>query len=96
MNKSEAQRQYTFCLSDLSKLNLQGDKGTDFTAWHRQWKSFSSLSGLDKEKALIVIGGSPELMFFERNNGYGTKPWTHQKRKRGCINNNKHVTEIYQ
>ena len=47
MNKGEAQRQYTFRLSDLPKLNLQVDKGTDFTVWHLQWKSYSSLSGLD-------------------------------------------------
>ena len=40
-----------FCLSDLPKLDLQIDKGTDFTTWHLQWKSYCSLSGLANEEA---------------------------------------------
>ena len=40
---------YTFRLSDLPKLDLQIDKGTEFIAWHLQWKSYCSLSGLSKE-----------------------------------------------
>ena len=40
---------YTFCPSDLPKLDLQVDKGIDFTAWRLQWKSYCSLSGLAKE-----------------------------------------------
>ena len=51
MNESEAQRQYTFRLNDLPKLDLQVDKGMDFTAWRLQWKSYGSLSGLDREEA---------------------------------------------
>ena len=40
---------YTFRLSDLPKLDLQVDKGTDFTAWRLQWKSYGNLSGLAKQ-----------------------------------------------
>ena len=42
---------YTFCQSDLPKLELQVDCGTDFSAWQMQWKSCYSLSGLEKEDA---------------------------------------------
>ena len=44
-----------FCLSDSSKLNLQVDKGKDFTTWHLQWKSYCSLSGLTNEEALKQV-----------------------------------------
>ena len=40
---------YTFCQSDLSKLDLQVDRGTDFSAWRTQWELYCSLSGLEKE-----------------------------------------------
>ena len=92
MSESEAQRQYTFCLSDLPKLDLQVDKGMDFSAWRLQWKSYSSLSGLNRGG--LATSKSPELMFFERNVGYSTKPWTHRCRKKGRISNNRHTTEI--
>ena len=46
-----AEASYTFCLSDLPKLDLQIDKGTDLTAWPLQWKSYCSLSGLANEGA---------------------------------------------
>ena len=46
---------YTFHLSDLPKLDLQIDKGTDFTAWHLLWKSYCSLSGLANEEALKQV-----------------------------------------
>jgi len=36
---------YVFRLSDLPKLDLQIDRGTDFTAWRLQWDSYSNLSG---------------------------------------------------
>ena len=42
---------YTFRQSDLPKLDLQVDRGTDFIAWRTQWESYGSLSGLDKEDA---------------------------------------------
>jgi len=42
---------YTFRLSDLPKLDLQVDRGTDFTAWRLQWDSYSQLSGLIRQPA---------------------------------------------
>ena len=48
---SSDERPYTFRLSDLPRLDLQVDKGTDFTAWRIQWDSYCSLSGLAKEVA---------------------------------------------
>ena len=49
--ENRAEASYTFRLSDLPKLDLQVDKGTDFTAWRLQWKSYCSLSGLTREEA---------------------------------------------
>ena len=40
---------YVFRLSDLPKLDLQVDRGTDFEAWKAQWTSYSTLSGLSGE-----------------------------------------------
>ena len=40
---------YTFRQGDLPKLDLQLDRGTDFTAWRTQWESYSTLSGLAEE-----------------------------------------------
>ena len=40
---------YTFRPGDLPKLDLQVDRGTDFSAWKAQWEAYMSLSGLDKE-----------------------------------------------
>ena len=37
---------YTFRLNDLPKLDLQIDRGTNFTTWRLQWRSYCSLSGL--------------------------------------------------
>ncbi|XP_065902494.1 uncharacterized protein [Dysidea avara] len=42
---------YTFRLNDLPKLDLQIDRGTDFTAWRLQWRSYCSLSGLAQQEA---------------------------------------------
>ena len=42
---------YTFRLSDLPKLDLQVDRGTDFTAWRLQWRSYCNLSGLAVQEA---------------------------------------------
>ena len=51
MTTPRAEVSYTFHLSDLPKLDLQVDKGTDLTAWCLQWKSYCSLSGLANEEA---------------------------------------------
>ena len=42
---------FTFRQGDLPKLDLQLDRGSDFTAWRAQWESYKSLSGLAKESA---------------------------------------------
>ena len=42
---------YVFRQGDLPKLDLQVDRGTDFTAWKLQWDSYLSLSGLAGESA---------------------------------------------
>ena len=40
-----------FRQGDLPKLDLQINRGSDFTAWQTQWESYRSLFGLDKESA---------------------------------------------
>ncbi len=42
---------YTFRTSDLPKLDLDTDKGTDFLAWQQQWLAYRELSGLGNESA---------------------------------------------
>ena len=42
---------YTFRTSDLPKLDLDTDRGTDFHAWQQQWLTYRSLSGLASESA---------------------------------------------
>ncbi len=42
---------YTFRTSDLPKLDLDTDKGTDFLAWQQQWLAYRDLSGLGTESA---------------------------------------------
>ena len=42
---------YTFRTSDLPKLDLDTDRGTDFLAWQQQWLAYQSLSGLSGESA---------------------------------------------
>ena len=42
---------YVFRTSDLPKLDLDIDRGTDFDAWHKQWLAYRSLSGLNAESA---------------------------------------------
>ena len=46
-----AETSYMFRQGDLPKLDLQIDRGTEFTAWWTQWNSYSSLSGLVIEDA---------------------------------------------
>ena len=42
---------FVFRLSDLPKLDLQVDRGTDFEAWRTQWTAYVNLSGLSEESA---------------------------------------------
>ena len=46
---------FIFRLSDLPKLDLQVDRGTDFEAWKTQWTSYVSLSGLTDEPAATKV-----------------------------------------
>ena len=43
--------EYTFRQGNLPKLDVQIDKGMDFTAWCTQWEAYGSLSGLDQQAA---------------------------------------------
>ena len=52
---SRAEGRYTFRLSDLLKVDLQIDKGMDFSAWRLQWQSYFSLSRLARETALKQV-----------------------------------------
>ena len=60
MNETGAQGQYTFCLSDFPRLDLQVDKDMDFTAvqWSLQGKFYKGLSWLAKEVAYKIGRGS--------------------------------------
>ena len=40
---------YTFRMSDLPKLDLDIDRGTDFQAWHQQWFTYSSLASVESQ-----------------------------------------------
>ena len=40
---------YVFRQGDLPKLDVQLDRGSDFTAWIAQWESYMNLSGLADE-----------------------------------------------
>ena len=42
---------YTFHTSNLPKLDLNVNRGTDFQAWHQQWLAYHSLSGVSGESA---------------------------------------------
>ena len=46
---------YTFRQGDLSRLDLQIDRGTEFMAWRTQWDSYSSMSGLVREDAIKQV-----------------------------------------
>ena len=40
---------YTFRKSDLPVLDLEVDRGADFTSWSKSWESYMRLSGLQDE-----------------------------------------------
>ena len=42
---------FVFRLSDLPKLDIKVDRGTDFEAWRTQWTVYINLSGLSEESA---------------------------------------------
>ena len=99
---------YTFCQGYLPKLDLQIDRGTEFTAWRTQWNCYSSLSGLVNEdvtkqvKALTLCLSSHQAG--TRGNGCSANnPARKNKGKefvqvvgehgiKGDINNAQHIT----
>ena len=46
---------YVFRQGDLPKLELQIDRGSDFSAWQTQWELFMSLPGLGEETAVKQV-----------------------------------------
>jgi len=50
-----AEKTYIFRQAGLPRLDLQVDRGTEFTAWCLQWELYCSLSGLAKEEAAIQV-----------------------------------------
>jgi len=46
---------YVFHQGDLPILDLQVDRGSDFSAWQTQWESYVSLSGPSEESAVKQV-----------------------------------------
>ena len=46
---------YVFRQTDLPKLDIQVDRGSDFQAWKDQWTSYCTLSGLAEESAATKV-----------------------------------------
>ena len=40
---------FTFRCSDIPKLNLDVDRGSNFKAWLEEWSAYIAVSGLSKE-----------------------------------------------
>ncbi len=65
---------YVFRQGDLPKLDLQVDRGTDFTAWKAQWDAYVSLSALsgepqDKQVKALTLCFSRETLTIVDNLG---------------------------
>ena len=65
---------YTFRQGDLPKLDLQIDRGTNFTAWRTQWEPYCSLSGLSgedstKQAKALMLCFSRETLAIVQNLG---------------------------
>ena len=65
---------YTFHQGDLIKLDLQVDRGSDFTAWKLQWDSYRSLSGLAEQGAAkqvqaLILCFSHDILSIVQNLG---------------------------
>ena len=70
---------YTFRQGDLPKLDLQVDRGSDFTVWHTQWESYCTLSGLSKERPTkqvkaLMLCFSRETLSIVQNLGLTEEP----------------------
>ena len=64
---------YVFRQGDLPKLDVQVDRGSDFTAWRAQWESYMSLSELAGESNEKKV--QPLTLCFSRKTLYCPKPW---------------------
>jgi len=42
----------TFRKSDIPHLDLDIDRGSNFTSWREEWNAYSLVSGLSKEEAI--------------------------------------------
>ena len=65
---------YVFRQGDLPKLDVQVDRGSDFTAWRAQWESYMSLSGLagesnEKKVQALTLCFSRETLSIVQNLG---------------------------
>ena len=71
---------YTFRQGDLPKLDLQIDRGSDFSTWKVQWDSYLSLSGLDNEDAAkqvqaLTLCFTQETLTIVENLGLSEEKW---------------------
>ena len=67
---------YFFRQGNLPKLDVQVDRGSDFTVWTAKWESymsFSELSEVSDEKKVQAL-----TMFHTRNPFYCSQPWSLQ------------------
>ena len=69
---------YVFRQGDLPKLDLQIDRGSDFSAWQTQWESYMSLSGLSgespkKQVQALTLCFSRETLTIVNNLGLTTE-----------------------
>ena len=58
---------YVFHQGDLPKLDLQVDRGTNFTAWKLQWDSYLSLTGPAGESAAKQVATTTYVHCFSRD-----------------------------
>ena len=74
---------YVFRQGDLPKVDLQVDRGTDFTAWKAQWEAYMRLSGLDKIPR--QTGESAHPVFLLRDTDYCQQPRSALQQNRGGV-----------
>ena len=53
---------YVFHTSDLPKLDVDTERGTDFDAWQQQWQAYRSLSGLAEQSAAKQVQGTSAVL----------------------------------
>ena len=74
---------YTFRLSDLPKLDLQVDRGTNFTAWCLQWQSYCNLFGLAGQETSKKVA-TLSLCVFARDVSIVKKPGPYNQAEEQC------------